>query len=163
MVTAFFLGAMLIVLTDFEHLRNIGTDPDGAFLELNALAAWDMYDGQAPGAGIVTGIGRIEGTTCVVVANDATRRWLGADPRGPGWVRLLHRVSAPVLGRTPPGLAERAVRFQRPWMPLLMPVAPTTAHPSSLVDSAPLYAGQGISRINDVRRTIDIVAELAGH
>ena len=47
-------------------------DPDTAFLELSALAAWDVYDGQAPGAGIVTGIGTIEGRECVVVANDAT-------------------------------------------------------------------------------------------
>ena len=47
-------------------------DPDTAFLELSALAAWDVYEGQAPGAGIVTGIGTIEGRECVVVANDAT-------------------------------------------------------------------------------------------
>ncbi len=47
-------------------------DPATAFLELSPLAANDMYEGDAPGAGIVTGIGRIEGTTCVVVANDAT-------------------------------------------------------------------------------------------
>ena len=47
-------------------------DPGSAFLELNALAAWDVYDGAAPSAGIVTGIGVIEGRHCVVVANDAT-------------------------------------------------------------------------------------------
>ncbi len=47
-------------------------DPGSAFLELNALAAWDLYEGQAPGAGIVTGIGVVEGRECVVVANDAT-------------------------------------------------------------------------------------------
>jgi acetyl-CoA carboxylase carboxyltransferase component len=47
-------------------------DPDSAFLELSALAAWEVYDGQAPGAGIVTGIGVIEGRECVLVANDAT-------------------------------------------------------------------------------------------
>src|SRR3989449_358853 len=47
-------------------------DPGAAFLELNALAAWDMYDGAAPSAGIVTGIGVVEGRECVVVANDAT-------------------------------------------------------------------------------------------
>ena len=47
-------------------------DPDTAFLELNALAAWDVYDEQAPSAGIVTGVGVIEGRECVVVANDAT-------------------------------------------------------------------------------------------
>src|SRR5262245_49921647 len=47
-------------------------DPGTAFLELNALAAWDVYDGAAPSAGIVTGIGVIEGRECVIVANDAT-------------------------------------------------------------------------------------------
>src|SRR5437588_5971773 len=47
-------------------------DPDTAFLELNALAAWELYDGQAPSAGIVTGIGVVEGQECVIVANDAT-------------------------------------------------------------------------------------------
>src|SRR5213596_515698 len=47
-------------------------DPDTAFLELSVLAAWELYDGQAPGAGIVTGIGVIEGRECVLVANDAT-------------------------------------------------------------------------------------------
>jgi acetyl-CoA carboxylase carboxyltransferase component len=47
-------------------------DPGTAFLELSPLAANGLYDEDAPGAGIVTGIGRIEGTTCVLVANDAT-------------------------------------------------------------------------------------------
>ena len=47
-------------------------DPGTAFLELNALAAWDVYEGQAPSAGIVTGVGVIEGQECVIVANDAT-------------------------------------------------------------------------------------------
>jgi acetyl-CoA carboxylase carboxyltransferase component len=47
-------------------------DPGSAFLELNALAAWDVYDGDAPGAGMITGIGVVEGTECVIVANDAT-------------------------------------------------------------------------------------------
>jgi 3-methylcrotonyl-CoA carboxylase beta subunit len=47
-------------------------DPGSAFLELNALAAWDVYDGQAPSGGIVTGIGLVEGQECVIVANDAT-------------------------------------------------------------------------------------------
>src|ERR671930_1471991 len=47
-------------------------DPGSAFLELSALAAWEVYDGQAPSAGIVTGIGVIEGRECLLVANDAT-------------------------------------------------------------------------------------------
>src|SRR5215207_8620265 len=47
-------------------------DPGSAFLELSALAAGGLYDDDAPSAGIVTGIGRVEGTMCVIVANDAT-------------------------------------------------------------------------------------------
>jgi acetyl-CoA carboxylase carboxyltransferase component len=47
-------------------------DPGTAFLELNALAAWELYGGDAPSAGIVTGIGVVEGRECVIVANDAT-------------------------------------------------------------------------------------------
>src|SRR5438445_218939 len=58
-------------LTARERIDRL-VDPGSAFLELNALAAWDLYDGQAPSAGIVTGIGVIEGRECVVVANDAT-------------------------------------------------------------------------------------------
>jgi acetyl-CoA carboxylase carboxyltransferase component len=47
-------------------------DPGSAFLELSALAANGLYDDDAPGAGVVTGIGRVEGVECVIVANDAT-------------------------------------------------------------------------------------------
>ena len=47
-------------------------DPGSAFLELSTLAATGLYDDEAPGAGIVTGIGRVEGVECVIVANDAT-------------------------------------------------------------------------------------------
>ena len=47
-------------------------DPGAPFLELAPLAAWEMYHGDAPAAGIVTGIGRVSGQECVIVANDAT-------------------------------------------------------------------------------------------
>src|SRR5436190_20100018 len=47
-------------------------DPGTAFLELSPLAAFGMYDNEAPGAGIITGIGRVSGNECVIVANDAT-------------------------------------------------------------------------------------------
>ncbi len=47
-------------------------DPGSAFLELSALAAGGLYDDEAPGAGILTGIGLVEGVECVIVANDAT-------------------------------------------------------------------------------------------
>jgi acetyl-CoA carboxylase carboxyltransferase component len=58
-------------LTARERVDRL-VDPGGAFLELNALAAWELYDGAAPAAGIVTGIGVVEGRECVLVANDAT-------------------------------------------------------------------------------------------
>lgn len=51
-----------------EALLDQGT----AFLEFSTLAAWGMYDDQAPAAGVITGIGVIEGVECIIVANDAT-------------------------------------------------------------------------------------------
>src|ERR1700760_4694443 len=47
-------------------------DPGTQLLELSALAAHEMYGGDVPSASIVTGIGRISGRDCVIVANDAT-------------------------------------------------------------------------------------------
>jgi len=47
-------------------------DPGTPFLELSPLAAWDVYDNQAPGASIVTGVGMVSGVECVIVANDAS-------------------------------------------------------------------------------------------
>ena len=47
-------------------------DEGSPFLELSPLAAWDVYDNEAPAAGIVTGIGRVSGREVLIVANDAT-------------------------------------------------------------------------------------------
>jgi len=47
-------------------------DPGSPLLELSPLAAWDLYDNQAPSAGLVTGIGRVAGREVLIVANDAT-------------------------------------------------------------------------------------------
>ena len=47
-------------------------DDGSPFLELSALAAWDLYDNDAPSAGVVTGIGRVSGREVLIVANDAT-------------------------------------------------------------------------------------------
>jgi 3-methylcrotonyl-CoA carboxylase beta subunit len=54
-----------------ERIRLL-LDPGSPFLELSAFAAFEMYDGAVPAAGIVTGIGRISGQECVVIANDST-------------------------------------------------------------------------------------------
>jgi acetyl-CoA carboxylase carboxyltransferase component len=47
-------------------------DSGSPFLELSPLAGWDLYEGEAPCAGIVTGIGRVSGRECLIIANDAT-------------------------------------------------------------------------------------------
>lgn len=47
-------------------------DPGTPFLELSPLASWELYDNEAPGAGIVTGVGMVSGLPCMIVANDAT-------------------------------------------------------------------------------------------
>ena len=47
-------------------------DPGASFLEIGQLAAYGMYDDAAPSAGLIAGIGRVEGTECMIVANDAT-------------------------------------------------------------------------------------------
>src|SRR5512135_2690996 len=54
-----------------ERVRAL-LDPGAPFLELSQLAAFGMYDGDAPSAGLGTGIGRVEGREVVIVANDAT-------------------------------------------------------------------------------------------
>jgi nitronate monooxygenase len=97
-----------------------------------------------------------------VIDNAATKRWLRDDPRGPAWVRGLHRATAPLLSRAPVRLIQQAARVQRPGMPLLGPAAPTADDPASLLDSGPLYAGECVARIHDIRPAADIVAELAG-
>ncbi|MBU4433266.1 MAG: methylcrotonoyl-CoA carboxylase, partial [Alphaproteobacteria bacterium] len=47
-------------------------DPGSPFLEIGQLAACDLYNGEAPGAGVITGIGRVSGREVMIVANDAT-------------------------------------------------------------------------------------------
>jgi 3-methylcrotonyl-CoA carboxylase beta subunit len=54
-----------------ERVREL-LDPGSPFLELSQLAALDMYDNEAPCAGVITGIGRVAGQECLIVANDAT-------------------------------------------------------------------------------------------
>src|ERR1700683_3550049 len=58
-------------LTARERIAQL-LDPGAMFLEVGLLIAYDQYDGQAPAAGVVTGLGRIEGRPAVIVANDAT-------------------------------------------------------------------------------------------
>ena len=54
-----------------ERVRAL-LDPGSPFLEFSQLAAYGMYNDEAPGAGVITGIGRVSGQECLIVANDAT-------------------------------------------------------------------------------------------
>ncbi len=58
-------------LTARERIDRL-LDPGTAWLELSPLAGWDLHDGDAPGAGLVTGVGRVSGREVLIVANDAT-------------------------------------------------------------------------------------------
>ncbi|HEY7234890.1 MAG TPA: carboxyl transferase domain-containing protein [Gemmatimonadaceae bacterium] len=58
-------------LTARERIARL-CDPGSRFLEIGLLVAYDEYEGQAPAAGVVTGIGIVEGRSVVIVANDAT-------------------------------------------------------------------------------------------
>src|ERR1051325_11629898 len=58
----------LVVRERIERLL----DPGSPFIELSALAATDLYDNEGPGAGIITGIGRVSNREVLIVANDAT-------------------------------------------------------------------------------------------
>ncbi len=58
-------------LSPRERVRGL-LDPDTPWFEVGLLMAYDRYDGQAPGAGVITGVGQVEGRPVVVVANDAT-------------------------------------------------------------------------------------------
>ena len=95
-----------------------------------------------------------------VIANGATRRWLRADSRGPRWILVANRLTAPLARRTPSALQERASTPQRASPPFLGPRPPTDDGPTSLLDSGPLYAGAGVARIRDIRPAADLVKAL---
>src|ERR1700678_4459292 len=61
-------------------------DPGAFFLEIGLLIAYDRYEGQAPAAGVVTGVARIEGRPAVIVANDATVK------AGAWWPETIHKI-----------------------------------------------------------------------
>ena len=72
-------------LTARERIEKL-LDPGARFVEIGLLIAYDKYDGQAPAAGVVTGIGKIEGRPAVVVANDATVK------AGSWWPETIHKI-----------------------------------------------------------------------
>ena len=95
-----------------------------------------------------------------VVANAATDRWLGADPRGPVLHRAINRITAPGARHLSASLQLQLARAQRPDSRLLTPIGPTDDGPDTLVEAGPLYAGQTVARIDDVRPAAELVADL---
>jgi NAD(P)H-dependent flavin oxidoreductase YrpB (nitropropane dioxygenase family) len=95
-----------------------------------------------------------------VVPNAATERQLVGDPRGPALSRALNRLSAPGARYMPASLQQRIAKAQRPASRLLSPAGPTDDGPGNLLDAGPLYAGQTVSRIDEIRPAAEIVASL---
>jgi nitronate monooxygenase len=96
-----------------------------------------------------------------VVWNEAAERWLRADRRGPRWLRLANRVTGPALSRLPDSFQGAALARQRASVPFLSPQPPSDRAPGNLLDSGPLYAGETVARIHDVRPAGELVRELA--
>ena len=111
--------------------------------------------------------------------NAATRRWLGDAPlggggaevgqasdaappiaRGPATLRALHRLSGHGARRIPAALQARLAAAQRPGGRLLTPIGATDDGPATLVDAGPLYMGESVARIADVRPAAELVAAL---
>jgi nitronate monooxygenase len=97
-----------------------------------------------------------------VLRNEAAERWLARDPRGPAWIRALHAAISPALGRIPLEQLDRLRRLQRPDRPLLGPSAAVEGE-DNLLEAGPLYAGQTVARIGDLRPAAELVAELSGN
>lgn len=96
-----------------------------------------------------------------VVPNEATRRWLRNDRRGPRWIRAINTVTGPAVSRLPATLQERLVAVQAARSPLLSPQPPAAGTPDRLLDAGPLYAGESVARIATVGPAAELTRELA--
>src|SRR5436190_11473407 len=97
-----------------------------------------------------------------VLWNEAAERWLAKDPRGPAWVRGLHAALSPGLRLIPLSQQSRIARLQRSDRPLLGPSA-AVGEARNLLDAGPLYAGESVARIHDLRPAAELVAELSAN
>jgi len=95
-----------------------------------------------------------------VVPNAATEHWLVNGPAVPLLNRALNHLLATGVRYAPEGIQSRLVRAQRPDGRLLLPLAATDDGFTSLVDAGPLYAGETVARIGELRPAAEIVATL---
>jgi NAD(P)H-dependent flavin oxidoreductase YrpB (nitropropane dioxygenase family) len=100
-----------------------------------------------------------------VIPNQATDRWLRTDPRGPGWLRAINRLAVPIVATGPASsqfrMVGRMAALQRPSFPLFSPAGAVVDGPSNLIEAGPLYAGESVARIADIRPAGALVRELA--
>jgi nitronate monooxygenase len=96
-----------------------------------------------------------------VIRNAATAHHLGAHSRVPSLNGALNRLSAPAARFTPASVQRRLIRAQRPASRMLTPQGPTDDAPATLLDAGPLYAGETVARIHEIRPAAEIVASLS--
>ena len=96
-----------------------------------------------------------------VVPNEATLRWLGRDPRGPAWLRTFHKATAPLFPGFRCRCSSASRRRRSPSRPMFGPAAAIVDGPPNLVEAGPLYAGECIERISDIRPAGELVRELS--
>lgn len=97
-----------------------------------------------------------------VAPNAITRRWTSTRTAGPRAVLALNRLTAPLLRRLPPSVAERTLGAQRVSVPFCGPVSILSGMDERLVDVTPLYAGVSAARIGEIIPAGQAVRELAG-
>ncbi len=97
-----------------------------------------------------------------VIPNAATDRWLRGGRGGPAPVRAAQRAFVPIASRLPLSVGDRLARRARLSVPLYGPAAPLASWPEHLLDTAPLYAGESVARISDIRPAAELVRMLAG-
>lgn len=95
-----------------------------------------------------------------VVPNEATRRWCRGDAKAPRWLSRFNTLAEGPSRLLSLSAAASLVRMQRPGLPLFSPSPLTRAMPAD-IEAVPLYAGECVGRIGDIRPAAEIVRELA--
>jgi nitronate monooxygenase len=96
-----------------------------------------------------------------VLWNEAAKRWLAKDRRGPAAVRAANTVLAPIFSRVPLSMQDRLAVVQSARSPFLSPTPPTPER-EGLLEAGALYAGESVARIEDIRPAGAVTRELAG-
>ena len=97
-----------------------------------------------------------------VAPNGATDRWCARDPLGPAWVRAVNRGIGAMTKVLPPRAAGGVVAAQRIERPFFSPAPMVRGMDDRLVDVTPLYAGECVARIRELKSAADVVRDLAG-